>query len=350
MKKVMGILGVFLLLLVFTTGAFAAKYSPDSLLGGGVKNVKVALVNEFTLGQWQAQYISGVLSMFNDVGIPQSNIFITDAKFDRAKMISDLKTAIAKNVDIIIINHGAAEGLKPIIQDAVNKGIVVVTVDLALGMDKVVETNQDDYLLAYYSLMHLIQDFGGKAKIGVVWVGGFTPMEKRRKILDLLLGEFPGIEVVANYGRATQNTVGDTMEQTLAVLKAHPEIDAFWASWDQFAQGVYNALKQTGKKIPIYSIDISPEDISMMREKGSPWVATAAADPYELGRIDVRLALIELAGEKAPKFYLHPAVLITQDMVRKLPEGEYLSKKYVSAWGESGKFWPDWLKKLAKKK
>ncbi len=348
MKKVTILFFLFLAFAIVMMGA--GKYTPDTLAQGGIKNVKVALVNEFTLGQWQAQYISGVLSMFNQVGIPQSNIFITDAKFDRAKMISDLRTAIAKNVDIIIINHGAAEGLKPIIQEAINKGIVVVTVDLALGMDKVIETNQDDYLLAYYSLMKLIQDFGGKANIGVVWVGGFTPMEKRRKILDLLLGEFPGIKVVANYGRATQNTVGDTMEQTLAVLKAHPEIDAFWASWDQFAQGVYNALKQTGKKIPIYSIDISPEDISMMREKGSPWVATAAADPYELGRIDVRLALIDLAGQKVPRFYLHPAVLITQDMVRKLPEGEYLSKKYVSAWGESGKFWPDWLKKLAKVK
>ena len=348
MRIRLGVAIGLVILFTFVTVAFAT-YTTQELLNGGITKVKVAIINEFTTGQWQVQYISGVRSMLTEAGIPQANIFMTDAQFNRAKMVSDLETALSKNVDIILINHGAAEGLRPLIEKAVKKGIVVVTVDLKLDMPEVIETNQDDYLLAYYSLIHLIEDFGGNANIAVVWVGGFTPMEKRQKILNLLLGEFPGIKVVATYGNATDNTVGDTMQRTLAVLKAHPTIDAFWASWDQFAQGVYKALMQTGKKIPIYSIDVSPEDIAMMRAKGSPWVATAASDPYELGRIDVRLALMKLVGEKVPPFYIHPAAYITQNMVRKLPEGQYLSKKYVPTWGESGKFWPDWLEQLAGK-
>jgi simple sugar transport system substrate-binding protein len=185
------------------------------------------------------------------------------------------------------------------------------------------EVAQDDYDLAFLSLKRLIQDLNGQGKIGVIWVGGFAPMEKRQRVLNIMQQQYPGIEVVSTFGEASANTVADTQTKTEAALQANPDIQAFWASWDQFALGAYAALKQAGREdVGLYSIDISPEDAALMREEGSMWKATAAADAREVGRVLMRQAINAAYGEVTPRFVQVPAFLVTQEQLRDMPEGE----------------------------
>lgn len=61
------------------------------------------------------------------------------------------------------------------------------------------------------------------------------------------LKQHQGIKVLAQYGNASQITSSDTIEKTHAVLNQYRNMDAFWVTWDEFAQGVVQAEVQRNK-------------------------------------------------------------------------------------------------------
>ncbi len=68
--------------------------------------------------------------------------------------------------------------------------------------------------------------------------------------------------------------------------------------------GAYKALKENGRtEIKLYSIDISNQDLQLMREAGSPWKVSVAVDPKLIGATNVRLIANKIAGEPTPATY-----------------------------------------------
>jgi simple sugar transport system substrate-binding protein len=64
-------------------------------------------------------------------------------------------------------------------------------------------------------------------------------------------------------------------------------------------------------------VDISTADIQLMTEPASPWRATAATDPANVGAIVARAAVAAANGVTMPEKLTIPAALITQDMLRQ---------------------------------
>ena len=97
---------------------------------------------------------------------------------------------------------------------------------------------------------------------------------------------------------------GDTANKVGAILAKYPKgkIDAIWGTWDAFSQGAYKALKENGRtEIKLYSIDISNQDLQLMRESGSPWKVSVAVDPKLIGATNVRLIANKIAGNRRPR-------------------------------------------------
>ena len=68
--------------------------------------------------------------------------------------------------------------------------------------------------------------------------------------------------------------------------------------YDQLSIGALNAIKQQNLAIPVYGVDVSPYDLSLMAEEGSNWKATAACDPSEIGRVAIRIAYLAATGQE----------------------------------------------------
>ena len=62
----------------------------------------------------------------------------------------------------------------------------------------------------------------------------------------------------------------------------------------------------------MYGIDISNADIELMTKKNSPWKATAATDPREVGAATTRTLALELSGQLGKKKVVFPGALVTQ--------------------------------------
>jgi len=313
------------------------------------KPIKIAAIMQMSIGTFSSQYISGLQEQVEKFG---GEIQVYNADNDLSKMASYVETAITQNVDAILLDHGRADALQAPVEKAVAKGIPVVAFDSDLNIPGVTVIDQDDYSLAWKTLKTLAEDINGEGEIVTIWVGGFTPMERRHVIYEAFKKRYPNIKEVAKFGTASTNTALDTQAQMEAILKKYPnkgDIDAVFATWDEFAKGATRAIQQAGRsEIKVYSIDLSDEDLQMIQQANSPWVATTATDPAEVGRVQVRFAYQKIAGEKTPNIYsLEPHLVKRADLPNEQVSMNELNN-YIQGWGQSNVAYSPWMKTLEK--
>lgn len=145
------------------------------------KPVKIAAIMQMSIGTFSSQYIAGVKEQVQKFG---GEVQIYNADNDLTKMASYVETAITQNVDAILLDHGRADALEGPVKKAVEKGIPVVAFDNDLNIPGVTVIDQDDYSLAWKTLKTLAEDLNGEGRIVTIWVGGFTPMERRHVIYE----------------------------------------------------------------------------------------------------------------------------------------------------------------------
>ncbi|MET3697733.1 simple sugar transport system substrate-binding protein [Bacillus oleivorans] len=310
-------------------------------------NKKIALIMQINLGTFSAQYIAGVEEQAEKFG-GSVTVFTSDG--DLAKMASHLDAAINQGFDGILIDHGTKEALTPGVEKAIAAGIPVVAFDADVSVEGVPVLQQGDEKMAELTLNKLAEDASGSANIVKIWVAGFAPMERRQVAYAEFLNNNPGIKEVAAFGAATANTALDTQAQMEAILKQYPnegEITAVWAAWDEFAKGAVRALEQAGRTdIKVYGIDMSDEDLQLMQQENSPWVASAAVDPTDIGRIQVRYLYQKLNGDNPPEKIVLDPVFVDQ---ASLPQEQITTNElheYIKGWGASEQGYTEVLKEL----
>jgi simple sugar transport system substrate-binding protein len=325
----------------------ASKSTNAEIPAAVQKPIKIAAIMQMSIGTFSSQYIAGVQEQVKKFG---GDVQIFNAENDLSKMASYVENAVTQNFDVILLDHGRADALQGPVEKAVKKGIPVVAFDNDLNIPGVTVIDQDDYSLAWKTLKTLAEDLNGKGEIVTIWVGGFTPMERRHVIYDAFKKRYPNIKEVAKFGTASANTALDTQAQMEAILKKYPnkgDIDAVFATWDEFAKGAVRAIQQAGRtEIKVYGIDLSDEDLQLIQQENSPWVATTATDPAEVGRVQVRFAYQKIAGEQTPNIYsLEPHLVKRSDLPNQTITMNQLGD-YVTGWGESKVAYSPWMKTL----
>jgi len=243
---------------------------------------------------------------------------VYDAQADNARQVTDMETAISSGVDGIIVDHGQADTMCPLIVQATDAGIPVVVYDIEITecAPDAVETAQSDADLATLVLTQMVEDQGGDIPVGYVNVLGIAPLDRR----DVIWQEF----VEANnwdqqffVGEFTNAVATDNAQLVDAALKANPDVVAIFAPYDELTKGTVTAIIQNEMETQVsaYGIDISNADIEVMTAADSPWKATATTDPTAIGAGVVRTMALELAGEQDSREVVFPGVLVTQQFL-----------------------------------
>ncbi|MVP01774.1 sugar ABC transporter substrate-binding protein [Paenibacillus lutrae] len=316
---------------------------------GALADKKIALIMRQNLGTFSAQYVEGVKEQAAKLG---GKVTVIPADGDLAKMSSNLDAAINQKFDGILLDHGTAEALQAGVQKAVEKKIPIIAFDSNVKGEGIVALEQNDQKMAELTLGQLGKDAGNKGNIVKVWVAGFPPMESREIAYKAFMNANKEIKEIGKFGNA-QNPALDTQAQMEALLKKYPnkgDITAVWAAWDEFAKGAARAIQQAGRnEIKVYGIDMSDEDLQMIQDPNSPWVASAAVDPKDIGRIQVRYLYQKLNGDKTPEKVVLEPVYVSRD---QLPKDKKLTtdqlSEYVKGWGNSQQGYTDWMKELEK--
>ncbi|MER3009951.1 sugar ABC transporter substrate-binding protein [Serratia nematodiphila] len=312
--------------------------------------VRIAVIRNLGSDDNTTQFLAGAIQEGRKLGF-KVDTFLSNG--DDARFQDFVNQAISQKYDGIILSQGRAPYSTDLVKRIAAAGIAVAAFDTDVSgrVPGVTVSQQDDASLANASFGQLVKDFNGQANIIKLWVAGFPPMERRQAAYQQLLKQHPGIHELESIGAVSSDVQGDTANKVGAVLAKYPKgkIDAIWGTWDAFTQGAYKALKENGRtEIKLYSIDISNQDLQLMREAGSPWQVSVAVDPKLIGAVNLRLVANKIAGESTPDSYQFKAAVIPQALLLAQPGPVNVAglAKIIPGWGTSSDFVQPWFATL----
>lgn len=319
-------------------------------------NGRVAIVRNLPSDDHTKQFLDGARKEGEGLGL-KVDTFI--AENDDVKFQELVAQAIAKKYDGMIISHGKKDYSYDMLKPAIDNKIEVVTFDTVIEkngetLTEVTKTFQDDYQLAKLSLDEIVKLSKNEKPVNVikVWFGpGVPPLDRREEIYKTYEKEGK-IKTLETIGPSNfQDIQGDIANKMSSVLAKYPAgtVDAIWGSWDEMAKGAYKAIKdEKREEIVLISIDVSNQDLNLMREKNSSWISTAAVDPGLIGIINMRLLAKKLAKEDIPEQYDLEARLIKVSDLKE-DTNMFTLDEVIEGWGKSEDFKEKWMNVLNEK-
>jgi len=292
---------VFVVLVCFS----ALLFSEKPLIG-------ISVVG--TEHDWDIQAYNGAISKAKELG---AEVIAFDGERRPEKQLNDIKTLISRNVDALIVILGEREVLEPELKNAREKGIKVVTADFrSIYSQCNVSTNN---MIAEIELaLKMVSDLKGEGEIGVFYTPGIPVADERKKSFDLVLSEYPNVKIVAEEAWVIPGTIPDAYNKTRDMLRAHPEIDAFWSIFDQPMIGAAQAIADTGHSAKVYGFDGDPTALKMIADPDSPYEATVLQQPYKIGEAAAETVFELLAGKEVPMFKFVDHIIVTKDNIHEV--------------------------------
>jgi ribose transport system substrate-binding protein len=202
----------------------------------------VGISNPFISSEYRTQMIDELIEVnqeYVDAGIA-NELVIESADTDVAGQIQQLQNLMAQNVDAILVNPGDVNGLNATLLEALNKGIIVISVDQELNVPGVYNVGIDQKAWAMESAQWLAEKLGGEGDI--VQIEGFPGHPAnvaRMEGVAEVFADYPDINVLAT---DTGNWDEATGQQVMSnFLAAYPTLDGYWTQ-DGMAIGALQAV------------------------------------------------------------------------------------------------------------
>lgn len=224
-------------------------------------------------------------------------LVVVDAGDDAAKQTNDIEDLISRNVSVLIVNPVDSDAVAPAVQNAVSKGIKVISVDRVVnGVEVDCQIASDNAAGAKMATEYLVELIGEGAKAAELeGVPGASATidrgagfhEAADTALDVVASQ------TANFNRAEGMNV---MEN---ILQSCPEVKGVFAHNDEMALGAVEAVLASGKDIKIVGFDATDDAVAAV--KSGKMAATVAQKPELMGETAVQTAMKLINGETVEK-------------------------------------------------
>lgn len=244
-------------------------------------------------------YFAVMKQAFDDAGHSiGAELFVTDARHDVTKQISDIEDLIQKRIDILLLNPTDSVGIETAVQAAKKAGVVVVAVDAQANgpIDSFVGSkNYDAGLLAGEYLGKVL---GGRGNVAILDGIPVVPILERVRGFKDGIAKYPALKLVAMQNGKQERSVALSVTENL--IQSHPDLAGLFSVNDGGALGALAAIDASGKKIALVSVDGLAEVVSAIG-KGGAFKATVAQFPRDQVRIALGTALAKKWGANVPK-------------------------------------------------
>lgn len=229
------------------------------------------------------------------------NVVVADGQLSAPKQIADLESAIVQGVDGIILAPVEADALAPVVREAINAGIPVVTIDRPVnGVPEVLaNVAADNFKGAEAQGEAVVKAFpDGATIVNLQGIPGDKTANDRNggahKVIDAAGGKYVFVaEQAANFSRDKGLEVAENILTGLAEV---PKV--IIAANDDMALGAAQAVDARGLKgqISIYGYDGSEGALKAV--KSGDLAATVDQFPGLQGRTAIR-TLVDFVREGA---------------------------------------------------
>ncbi len=309
----------------------SSEENDSSSSDGGLK---IGIAAREITNDYNRSIISGSQELIEAAG---GEVVIADAQADVQKHNENIENLINSGIDGLIVHLGDPEQLAPLMEDAKEKGIQVITNGVGSPVDSTLgDVNGDDPLMATLAADALLASIDYEGDVYVVWVPGAPLLETRKRIFEAVAADYPNVtihEVPAEHNPAKVQT------QIEEILTANPEegsVAGIFGTYDQLVSGASEAIRRAGRgdEISVIGIDGDILGFQMLFQEDSPFISTVVMDTASIGKQSAEILMGVIDGS------------VDSDTIpRKIPAECYVAtrKNGVEAaemkWGTN--FWED---------
>jgi ABC-type sugar transport system substrate-binding protein len=282
----------------------------------------VSWAQEYTIGSmiWNTTipFYSGLIQGQEDAAAERGiELLVRNGQGDLGQEIAVIQQFIAQGVDLILVSASDSQGIVPVIRQANEAGIPVISVNSTVGEGAEIVTyvGADDYMFGQEQGRLVVETIGSEGAIALI-LGhlGVSAQILREDGLESVLGDYPGIRIVAK--QSADWDYAEALAITQDLLNRYPpgELDAIVSQGPEGVAGARYA-QQVGRSDVLF---ITGDYPSAVRDAILAGVVhgTINQDPYPQGYRAVEVAHLYLTGRTeeivAPHDYL-PLPLVTQE-------------------------------------
>jgi len=294
-----------------------------SLLFLGAASPASAKDKKFTIAgivfqedQFMQTVLMGMKSVADKNGV---NLLTANTANQISKEVEVVNTYTARKVDAICITYlDPAAASVPALKAAHDKGITVVSFNNKLAADFPVATIQSNNVslgggsgkaAAAYIKAHLA---GKKViKVAIINYKAQLPPESNAR-QEGFWNEIKGIPGVTLVGEASAPVVEDAVKKAGDIITANPDLDILYGCNTGGTKGAVLAVKNSGKKVAVFGIDLDKQMVSFLQAKDNILQASTAQDPFKIGAMSVDFAIRALKGQPVEKMVIVPGLTLTR--------------------------------------
>ncbi len=224
-----------------------------------------------------------------------------------------LERAIATQPDGIAIDLLDAAANKPILQEAMDRGIQVVAFDSVPPEGMVFTSIGNDFCeQAKIAAERLVEILGGKGQVAIMQGVPTAPNHKiRAECHREVFAKYPDIEVVAE--GIDNDDIETAQKQAAAIMQANPDLDGWVASDAAGPIGIGQAIKEAGLvgKVKLVGLDNLPDMLELIEEGVAD--SSSSTRPHIQGFYSVMMLYDAANGIVTPKTIDTGILVITKD-------------------------------------
>lgn len=301
-----------------TTAAAATEAKTEDTAGSGGEGYVVALCNYSIGNSWRAQMEQEFVAEAEKLKAAGtvSEYYITNSNEDINKQISDMQDLITKKVDAIVITAASPTALAPVVEEAAEAGIKVVSFDNVVETDEQVATvGIDETEFGRIGAEWLADKLGGKGKIVVLnGVAGTATDSARWGGAEEVFKQYPDIEVLGSANAGWDYAQGKAAMESM--LSAYPEIDGVWSQGGAMTQGAIDAFIAAGRDlVPMTSEGNNGAIRAWIENSDKGLSCIAPSNPTYTSAEALRTVIKALNGEDVPSQVTMEIETVTEENV-----------------------------------
>jgi ribose transport system substrate-binding protein len=300
---------------VLLVAAACSSTPSDAGSGGGTARLKIALANSFIGNQWRVE-MENVFKAACAMPpyLDQVECSVYNAGNDASTQSRQISNLISQGVNGIVINAASTSGLNGVVQQACDRGIVVVSFDNTVDATCGLTVNTDQVKFGKQLAQFLVDQLKGQGNVVMVTgVAGTGADNDRNKGAKEVFAANPGIKVVGEYSGMWDSATAQRV--TSAQLPSLPKVDGVWVSGG--TDGVIKAFADAGKPVPVVAGEGENGFRKYMAGISQPKVnGMSIGQPPFLSVISLELARAVLKGEHPKKSIEIPFPVATSDSLK----------------------------------
>jgi ribose transport system substrate-binding protein len=206
---------------------------------------------------------------------PDVDLVVTDGQNQATKQVSDVESLISRGIKVLVISPLQAQALTPIVKQAMEANIPVVTLDRAVNTKVTCQVGAQNKPIGVEAGKFIAEKLNGKGNvIEVQGTAGASATIDRHDGFRDALKDSPGIKVVADqfcdYLREPAVKFVEDMLQRFGP----GQLQAIYAHNDEMALGAIKAVEAAGRSKEIVIIGIDGQNSAFQAVKDGKLAAT----------------------------------------------------------------------------